>query len=178
MIRTLSRGDADSRALLEARARELARPAVTFIGQFDHGAPNALIVLEIRVANERVGIPLAQIVEICRPTALSAVPGARAPAVGVMAWRGRVLTVLDLAHARVAPPALGEAVRVVVVGADRAAFGILADEVDDVRSIAVGDLRPSDDSSSARAGIVRGVTRDALVVLDAPALLQRLTSTT
>lgn len=166
-------GDADARALLEARARELSRPASETVAGYEEIASDAVIVLEIRLGDERLGIPLAQIVAIYRPAALSVVPGARAPVTGVVAWRGRVLTVMDLAHARPSAPTLGESTRVVVMGVGRAAFGLFADEVDVVRSIDAAELRPPDDPSPARAGIVRGVTRDALVVIDAPALLQR-----
>jgi len=66
---------------------------------------------------------------------------------------------------------------VVVIGTGRAMFGLFADEVEVVRSLNAGDLRPPDNPSAARAGIVRGVTPDALVVLDAQALLQRHTTT-
>ena len=171
-----SNGDA-ARALLEARATELARPAGAISVEYEQVASDAILVLEIRLGDERVGVPLAQIVEIYRPPALSAVPGARAPVTGVAAWRGRVLTILDLAHGRLGEAALGEATRVVVMGVGRTAFGLFADEVEDVHYVDGADLRPPDDPSSARAGIVRGVTSDALVVLDGPALLQRHTTT-
>lgn len=178
MTRLRPRATPDSRLVLDARARELARPAAALIGENDAPAQDSVVVLEIGVGEERIGVPLAQIMEVFRPTEMSAVPGARPPVAGVMAWRGRVLTVLDLAHARPAAPALGDATRVIVVGEGRAAFGLLADHVDDVRAIAPGDLGAPDDSSLARAGIMRGVTPDALVVLDATALLQRhITST-
>jgi chemotaxis signal transduction protein len=168
---------AASRALLDARAVFLARPPDETAAEYEKSASDALVILEIRLGDERVGIPLAQIVEIYRPAALSAVPGARAPVAGVAAWRGRVLTVLDLASARSGAVTLGEAARVVVIGTGRAMFGLFADEVEVVRSLDAGDLRPPENPSPARAGVVRGVTPDALVVLDAQALLQRHTTT-
>jgi chemotaxis signal transduction protein len=167
--------DAGSRALLERRARELARPAAAAASEYEQVSPDTITVLEIRLGEERVGVPLAQIVEIHVPAGLSAVPGAKAPVAGVTAWRGRVLTVLDLAHGRTGALTLGDATRVIVLGSARAAFGILADEVDDVRSVGVADLQSPDDPSAARAGIVSGVTRDALIVLDATALIKRHT---
>jgi chemotaxis signal transduction protein len=172
-----SHGEAAARALLEARATELARPASSISLAYEEVAADAILILELRLGEERVGIPLAQIVEIYRPPALSAVPGARAPVTGVAAWRGRVLTIIDLAHGRTSAPALGEATRIVVLGVGRAAFGLFADEVEDVHYVDSADLRPPDDPSSSRAGIVRGVTSDALVVLDGTALLQRYTTT-
>lgn len=176
MSRAQSLGDAGARALLESRARELARPASAAVSDDAAATHDGMVVLEIHLVDERLGVPLSQIVEVYRPSALSAVPGARAPVAGVIAWRGRVLTILDLAHARVGAPTLGEATRVIVLGTGRASLGILADIVEDVRAIADTDLRPQDDPSPARAGIVRGITPDALVVLDALALINRHTS--
>ena len=170
-------GEVAARALLESRAVELARPASSISLAYEEVASGAILVLEFRLGDERVGLPLAQIVEIYRPPALSAVPGARAPVTGVAAWRGRVLTLLDLAHGRTVAPSLGESTRIVVMGVGRAAFGLFADEVEDVHYVDGADLRPPDDPTSSRAGIVRGVTSDALVVLDGTALLQRHTTT-
>jgi chemotaxis signal transduction protein len=174
----VSRASIDGRAVLESRARELARPTEASVREHDQTAADAIDVLEILLADERIGVPLAQIMEVFVPAVLSAVPGARPPVTGVIAWRGRVLTVLDLAHSRTSAPTLGPTTRVLVLGTAAAAFGLMADDVDDVHSVRLDELHASDDPSPVRAGIVRGVTRDALVVLDAVALLQRFITTT
>jgi chemotaxis signal transduction protein len=165
----------NAREVLEARARHLARP----VGAAENGVvldANTLTVLIARLGEERVAFPLAQIVEVHRPSALSVVPGASAPVAGVIAWRGRVLTVLDLAHGRQGLPALGDEARVIVIGQARAAFGVFADETEDVQTIDLSTLVTDDDASPTRAAIVRGVTSDAVVVLDSIALLDRHTT--
>ena len=167
-----------ARALLEQRARDLARPASSATAEYEISSAVGVHVLEIRLGDERIGVPLAQIVEVYRPPTLCAVPGARPPIAGVAAWRGRVLTVLDLAARRESPVALGDSARVIALGTGRAAFGLFADDVEEVQVVNDTDLLAPDDPSPMRAGIVRGVTRDALVVLDSIALLQRYTTPT
>ena len=88
-----------------------------------------------------------------------------------------MLTVLDIALKRTAPVTIGEATRIVVIGQRRAAFGIIADEVEDAQLVNLQDAAPVDSADPARAGLIRGVTPDALVVLDVPALIARFAPT-
>lgn len=97
--------------------------------------------------------------------------------VGVIAWRGRVLTVLDIAHSRSGHITITEATRILIMGQRTAAFGIVADEVDDVEDLNTQEAVPVEDVSPARREFVRGVTANALVVLDAAALIARFAPT-
>lgn len=164
------------RNVLQERARQLARP-LQKVGNRDASLVNATSVLVARFGDERASIALDHIIEIHRTSALTPVPGAQAPVVGLIAWRGRVLTVLDIAHTRSRPIALTDATRIVVIGQRTASFGIIADEVEDVHELNPQDAIPIENISPARSEFVRGVTADALVVLDAAALIARYAPT-
>lgn len=159
-------------ALLERRARALAVPLAAHV-TVQGDADGALSLLVIRLSDERIAIALDHIIEVHRPSRLSPIPGALAPVVGVVAWRGRVLTVLDVAHGRSGAVVVGDATRILVMGDRRASFGIVADEVEDVLQLHAHQIGPVDDVAPARRDIVRGVTSDALIVLDAAGLVAR-----
>jgi purine-binding chemotaxis protein CheW len=168
--------DASARSVLRERAIQLARP-LAHAGDTSAAAANATSVLVARLGDERVSIGLDHIIEVYRAAVLTAIPGARTPVVGVIAWRGRVLTVLDIAHSRTAPITMTDATRILVIGQRTAAVGILADDVDDVHELNTHDAIPVEHVSPARREFVRGVTSDAVVVLDVAALIARFAPT-
>jgi chemotaxis signal transduction protein len=93
--------------------------------------------------------------------------------VGVVGWRGRLLTIMDLrAILGGATGALDDLAFVVVLGEERSAFGILVDAVEEIATI------PATAWSAAERGIrvseryVRGVLPDAALMLDAAELLR------
>ena len=167
----------DARDLLAERARHLARPLVETGHSGPHGTSAVISMLVVRIGDEHVGVALDQITEVHRTAGLTPIPGARPPVVGAVAWRGRVLTVLDIAPRRSGPAVVAETTRILVLGQRRASFGIIADDVDDVRDVDVHDAAPVDDVDSARREFIRGVTADALVVLDTAALIARFAPT-
>jgi purine-binding chemotaxis protein CheW len=172
----MSELDTQAQAILKERARQLARP-LAGIGAQNATGPSAASVLVAKLGDERATIALDHIIEVYRTAALTPIPGARTPVIGVIAWRGRVLTVLDIAHSRSGPIAITDTTRIIVVGQRTASFGILADEVDDVEDLNTQDAVPVEDISPGRREFVRGVTSNALVVLDAAALIARFAPT-
>lgn len=164
------------RTVLQERARQLARPLVA-IGNRDLSTVGAILVLVARLGEERASIALDHVIEVYRAAELTPVPGAQAPVVGLIAWRGRVLTVLDIAHTRSRPIALTDATRILVIGQRTASFGIIADEVEDVQDLNTQEATPIENLSPSRREFVRGMTADALVVLDAAALIARFAPT-
>jgi purine-binding chemotaxis protein CheW len=167
---------APARTILQERARQLARPLAT-IGNRDVSSANETSLLVVRLGEERASIALDHIIEVYRSGELTPIPGAQAPVVGLIAWRGRVLTVLDIAHTRGRPIAVTDATRILVIGQRTASFGIIADEVEDVQELNTQEAVPIEDISPSRREFVRGVTADALVVLDAAALIARFAPT-
>ncbi|HUQ82395.1 MAG TPA: chemotaxis protein CheW [Gemmatimonadaceae bacterium] len=156
------------RSVLEDRARDLAAPLVELS---DGAAGDATLV--IRRGSERFGIPLDAVVEVQRGPSMTPLPTAAAPVVGVIGWRGRILTVIDIAASGASIGADTEW-RAVIVGRSRARIAIFADAVDETRVIEAGEIRPPDEVAlRSEHAPLRGITADALIVLDGEALLSR-----
>ena len=173
----MSESSSAIRDVLEQRARRLACPlAEVEQGEALHGGETS-VLLVVRLGDERVGVALDHITEVHRVDALTPIPGAQPPVVGVIAWRGRVLTVLDFAQGRAGRVAITDATRILVIGQRRASFGIVVDDVDDIEKVNMKDAVHVHDVAPARRDFVRGVTADALVVLDAAALIARFATT-
>ena len=166
-----------ARDLLARRARHLARPLSEGESPVTSVAVRATSLLVVRVGGERIGIALDHITEVHRTAALTPIPGAQLPVLGVIAWRGRVLTVLDIAHDRNGPAALSGTTRILVLGQRRGSFGVVADDVEDVQDVDMENAAPVDDVAPTRREFVRGVMTDALVVLDVAALIARFAPT-
>ena len=157
----------DIREILEARARQLARPVARADRHYGVEA------LRFSLGRERYAVESRFVAGVFRLTKLVPLPGARAPVAGVTAWRGDVLTILDIRRLLGRPAqALDDLAHVVVI--DDGSFGILADTLEDTISIDPTQLHPL----SAEAGpdtslVVRGLTSDGTHMLDAAALIAR-----
>ncbi|MES2177623.1 MAG: chemotaxis protein CheW [Gemmatimonadota bacterium] len=153
-----------STSVLDARARALAKPRATLDDAY---SADRLELLLFGVSDERLAIPLAAIVAITRVTSVTPLPRAVPPVFGVTAWRGRPITVLSLAAI---PAAATDKRRLIVLGdGRRAVLGVLADEVEDTRNITRSGLSPA--PGDARYARTLGMTDDAVLVLDADALM-------
>jgi len=157
------------RAVLEERARALARSAA---------APTTADRLEavtFALGGERYAIEARYVIEVFRLKQLSALPGAERPVFGVTAWRGELLTLCDLRGALgLSATALNDLSLVLVLGEDRAAFGILADAVHGLVSLSAAQVREPSEGTGAKREYVRGLTPDAMLVLDAKQILHVL----
>ena len=68
---------------------------------------------------------------------------------------------------------LTDLARVLVLGADRPEFGVLADAAHEVTTLRVDEVHePPDSATGVGREYLRGVTKDALIVLDGAALLR------
>ena len=150
--------------LLARRARELAKPREVVDAA---AAADEMDVLVFLIGDERLAMPLVSIVAIIRAAVVTPLPRAVAPVYGVTAWRGRPLTVLSVG----AKAASHDAdTRLIVLGdGRRAVVGLLADSVDETRVVARSKLTPT--VSGARRSMAMGMTDDAVLVLDAEAML-------
>jgi purine-binding chemotaxis protein CheW len=162
-----------ARALLEQRARALARPATP------PPAAGTLEAVTFALATERYAIEARYVFEVFRLTTLSPLPGATPPVSGVTAWRGDLLPVLDLRLPLGLPvAALDDQSRVIVLGCGRPAFGVLADAVLELVAVPVADVQPPPPAAGAAGpgaaarAYVRGLTPEAVLVLDGERLLR------
>lgn len=148
------------RRLLEERARVLARPAIVA------PAGDTLRVITFALSDEVYAIESRFVISVFRLREFSPLPGAKPPVFGITAWRGDLLTILDLrAVLGLSVSSLNDLSRVIVIGEDRPAFGILADSVREFVELPASAVRDLPDAAAGRA-YLRGVTSDAVLVLD------------
>ncbi|MEP6731063.1 MAG: chemotaxis protein CheW [bacterium] len=154
----------DPSDVLRARARALAKPVVFD----DEGlATDALDLLVMIVGDERLAIPVTRVAAIAFATTIVPLPRAIAPVYGVTVWRGRPITVLTLG---VGVPSLGDEARFVVLGDDRRVeVAVFVDGVEDAVRVDRASIAPID--AASRRVYAVGVTADALLILDADALI-------
>lgn len=155
--------------ILRERARHLAKP------MSDTSLTTRIDAVAFSLGRERYAIEATHVFAVFRLESLTPLPGALPPVAGVTPWRGDVLTVLDIRGLVGAiPTALDDLARVIVLGTDRPELGLLADRIDDPLQLDAEAVHPlSADRASRGSEILRGVTSDAVVVIDAPALLAR-----
>lgn len=155
------------RELLEERARSLARPAAQI------PASETLDVVTFVLANEVYAVESRYVTAVFELIDLSPLPGAEPPVFGVTAWRGELLTILDLRQVLgLSVAALSDLSRVMVLGEDRARFGVLADAVRELVTLPATQVREPPEGLAAKREYLRGVTADAVLVLDAGALIR------
>jgi purine-binding chemotaxis protein CheW len=158
-----------ARAVMEERARALARVPTE--------APHAALVLQLAtftLADERYAIETRYVREVVRLTDYTPVPGAPEFLVGVINLRGEILAVVDLRKLLgVEQRGVTDLSRVLVLGGERAEFGVLADMADEVLALRTEEVH---EPPASVAGIgreyLRGVTAAALIVLDGGVLLE------
>jgi len=151
---------ADARAVLEARARALARVSAV-------EADETLEVLEFAVLDEAYALPTDHVQGVGRLRELVPLPDAPAAVAGAALWRGALLPVLDLRRLLGSEPAgLGDSAWLIVLGVDGAELGLLTQTP---RRIA--RVQPPADAGQRAGDLVLGVTADAVQLLNARALL-------
>lgn len=161
-----------AKAIMDARARKLARrPEAPATGE-------QLELAVLQLAGERYAIELRWIREVARLTDHTPVPGTPDYIVGLTNLRGEIVAVVDLRRLfRLATPGLSDLSRLVVLGEARGELGVLVDSAHGTTTISATDVLAAPAGVAGNAGpCVRGVTRDAMIVLDGQALLadQRL----
>jgi purine-binding chemotaxis protein CheW len=158
-----------ARALMDERARFLARvPAETV------PAAAMLEVVTFHLAGERYAIEAPHVREVIRLIELTPLPGAPDFFAGVTNLRGHILAVIDLGKFfGLADKGLTDLTRVIVLGAERAEFGILADAAPEVTRLRADQVLEALGSVAGKDALaLRGVTAEALLLLDGAALLQ------
>jgi purine-binding chemotaxis protein CheW len=158
-----------ARAILEERARKEAQSPA---------APAAAgVVLEAVVfalGNEKYALETRFVREVVRLSDYTPLPGSPPFLLGVLNLRGEILAVMDLrSFFGIAEQAQTESSRVLVLGTERAEFGLLADAAHEVCRLRQDEvLEPPGSVAGPGREYVRGVTKEALVVLDGAVVLQ------
>jgi purine-binding chemotaxis protein CheW len=157
------------RAILQDRARALARPPVE-----KPAASELLHVVSFALGDEQYALEARHVREVVRFTEYTPVPDTPPFLVGVSNLRGEILAVIDLRKFfGVAPRGVTDLSRILVLGGGRPEFGVLADAVHEVVALRTADvLEPPETVAGIGREYLRGVTGDALIVLDGAVLLQ------
>jgi purine-binding chemotaxis protein CheW len=158
-----------ARAVMEERARILAR-----VPSRPPEAAEVLEVVTFALADERYAVETRHVREVLRVSEIAPVPGAPELLAGLLNLRGEILAVFDMRRTfGAADLGLTERARVVVLGDERAEFGVLADEVHEVTTLRIDEVHEAPGSVAGVAReYLRGVTAGALIVLDGAVLLR------
>jgi purine-binding chemotaxis protein CheW len=167
----LTRGSSPSpeerKRILKARADLLARqPAKGQDGE-------TIEVVEFLLANERYGIESRYVREVCPLRDYTVLPCTPSFVLGLLNLRAQIISVIDIKKFFDMPEeGISDLNKVIIVSDGKMIFGILADVILDVRSIAVEDIQPSLPTlTGIRERFLRGVTGERTVILDAAKLL-------
>jgi len=158
-----------ARTVLDERARLLAR-----VPPQEVDAAAVWDIVTFALANERYALEAKHVREVVRIHDYTPVPGAPDFLVGLFNLRGEILAVIDLRKfLGVADGGVTDLSRILVMGGERAEFGVLADAVHEVATVRTAEVL---EAPNTVVGIgrdyLRGVTADALIVLDGAVLLR------
>ena len=153
----------DSKEILRARARALARPPER---KADAGA--MLDLLEFRLAQECYAIENRYVQEVCPLKDLTPLPCTPPFVRGIINVRGRILPVLDLKRFFDLPEqGITDMHRVILVQGHDLELGLLADVVVGVRTLRADSLESSLPTlTGIRGDYLKGVSVERLIVLD------------
>src|ERR1019366_10209043 len=157
------------RLALDTRAEAAARVPPQLL---EAGA--VMEVVRFDLGDERYAPETTYVREILRIRESTPLPGTPDFLVGITNLRGQILAVLDLRRFFGVPPQSNtERSRVIVLGQDRIEFGIFADGVHEVILLQHNEVRePPGSVAGIAREYLRGVTADALIVLDGAVLLK------
>lgn len=161
--------DATAQAVLDERARVLARPVLDEAGPGDE-----VVVLGFTVAGRDHALEIGAIREILGRSDVSRLPWAPPAVAGVMNIRGEVVLVADAGRLLgVGETAAGSPV--VVLDAGGSVLALRVDAVGDVTRVALSELVPVEGDAGATAGshLVSALTASTLVV-DIRALIDEI----
>lgn len=154
------------RERLEERARALAQPL-----RREEDAAEGIEVVTWRVMTDRFALETAYVREISRVRDLTIVPRTPSFLAGICNVRGEILPAFDLRKLfDFTSQGLSDLSYVIVVGQETGEFGILADSVEQVTRVSIDSIVANRAFTTGRT-CVRGMTSDALVILDGAALL-------
>lgn len=154
--------------LMKERAHKLANVGINEQKNFD------MEVVSFNLASETYAIETSSIREITALTSISKVPGAPDFIAGIINLHGQIVALIDLKKYYGLPSLERNAeTKVLILGAERIEFGIIADTVDTVLKLQRSDLHdPPDTITGAGRDHLLGVTLEALIVLDGKAMIQ------
>lgn len=155
-----------ARAMLEARARELARPPA-----LERSAGAQLEVARFHAGGQTYALETRFIHEVLRAPELTPLPGAPVLLCGLILLRAEVIPVVELPPL-FGRPASGPGAVVLLVGAARPELGLCVEAVEEVTFLQREALLPPPPTLPVEAmDLVSGIHREGTVLLEGAALL-------
>lgn len=157
----------DKKKLLKARAAALAK------NPEKKEASEYIEVVEFLLASERYCIQSGYVSEVYPLKELTPVPCTPKFVAGIINARGKIISVIDIKKFFELPEkGISDLNKVIIIHNRVMEFGILADAVFGAGRIPLRDIQPSLPTlTGIRAGYLRGLTKEGLVVLDAEKIL-------
>jgi purine-binding chemotaxis protein CheW len=155
-------------------ARQLRLRASALAAQPEQEADAAqLEIIEFQLAGECYGVATALVREVCPLLELTPVPCTPAYVLGIIDVRGEFISVIDIKRFfDLAEQGLSDLNKVIVLAAAGMTFGILADAIVAVRTVARAELQaPPPTLTAVRSEYLLGVTGEHLALIDAEKLL-------
>ncbi|MBI2193262.1 MAG: purine-binding chemotaxis protein CheW [Planctomycetes bacterium] len=158
----------ESARVLDERARLLAQPVE------EKGRPaEELEIVAFRLGPERYGIETRYVHGVLLRPEVTRLPAAPDCFLGVTTLRGDILPVADLRPLfGIEAGVLPDVLRILVLGREMPEIGVLAEEIEEVAILKAQDVHPPPPVRGADAGLLRGVTAEARIVLLGDALLR------
>ena len=159
---------ADQKKILKKRAIALAQEPE---GEKDE--TDSIEVVEFRLAYEKYAIESEYVREVWTMREFTPLPHTPPFILGIINIRGEIISVIDIKKLLGLPEkGLAEFNKVLVIYNDLMEFGLLADDVSNVRSIKLKEIQSSLPTlTEIRKDILKGITNDRVVILDAQKLL-------
>jgi purine-binding chemotaxis protein CheW len=160
-------GPEETARILRERARILARATEK------SGRGDTLEVVEFLLAKEHYGIESSAIRELYPLKDYTPLPCVPAFVLGLLNVRGRIISVIDLKKFFEMPEkGISDLNKVIILQGDNMEFGILADAILGVRTIAVSEMGPALPTlTGIREEFLKGVTGERMVILDVAGIL-------
>jgi len=157
-----------AKAIMDERARILSQVTAS-----TRTPGTSMDAIEFGLGKEHYAIEVAYVREVVRLVDYTVVPGVPEYIVGVTNLRGTVLPIVDLRRFfSVATTGPSDQSRIIVLGAERVEFGVLADEAHGQLALGADDILASPgDLPEIGRPYLRGVTRDAVIILDGAILI-------
>lgn len=158
----------ETQRILKARAQVLAREPEPAEAADEH-----IEVVEFLLAHERYALESRYVREVYPLENLTPLPCTPAFVLGIVNLRGEILSVIDLKKFFELPEqGLTDLNKVIVLQSGNMLFGVLADAILGVRSIARTKIQSSLPTlTGIRADYLTGVTKERVAILDAAKLL-------
>lgn len=156
-----------TRKILQDRAELLARE------ESASAAKETMEVVEFNLCGERYAVPMEYVREITPLKDLTQIPGTPPHIVGMINLRGQILSVIDLGRFfDIERQAISDLTTIIVVKSGEIQYGILADSIVGTRVLDPSALQTGISTfAGLKAEVMRGVTPDQMILLDAPKLL-------